>query len=262
MEKRYSILIMASRDARVRRFGFSRRSACAALSCAALAIALAGWFVGDYIWLKVESGSLRRLQLKAKSQREQFSRLQDQTQNIQTLLADWRGLREKVDATVPLQQRLATRNRFAVTELQQSLNSLQTELQQLVASIPTDWPATGAVTSGVGDRISPFTGKIEFHSGIDIPKPTGTPVLAPGNGTVQATGEMNGNGRTVILDHGQGITTQYLHLSKIDVAQGQQVRKGQQIAEVGSTGHSTSPHLHYEVRINGAPIDPRKSLLK
>jgi murein DD-endopeptidase MepM/ murein hydrolase activator NlpD len=120
----------------------------------------------------------------------------------------------------------------------------------------------GKITSGVGDRVSPMTGRIEFHSGLDIPNPTGTPVYAPGNGTVEAAGEMNGNGRTVVLNHGQGITTQYLHLSKINVNPGEQVRKGQQIAEVGSTGQSTSPHLHYEVRVNGVPIDPRRSLLK
>jgi murein DD-endopeptidase MepM/ murein hydrolase activator NlpD len=262
MAKRYSILILASRETRVRRLGFSRKSACAVLSGVALLVGLAGWFAGDYIWLKIESGSLRRLQLKAKSQREQFSRLQDQTQALQSLLADWQGLREKVDASVPLQQRLTTKNRFATAELQQSLNSLQSELQQLIASIPTDWPATGKITSGIGDRVSPMTGRIEFHSGLDIPNPTGTPVYAPGNGTVAAAGEMNGNGRMVVLDHGQGITTQYLHLSKINVNRGEQVRKGQQIAEVGSTGQSTSPHLHYEVRVNGVPIDPRKSILK
>ncbi|HEY3303317.1 MAG TPA: M23 family metallopeptidase, partial [Candidatus Binatia bacterium] len=147
-------------------------------------------------------------------------------------------------------------------EMQQSLSSLQSELEKMIAAIPTEWPATGRVTSGVGDRVSPLTGRIEFHSGIDIPNPIGTPVYAAGNATVETTGEMNGNGRTVVLNHGQGITTQYLHLSKIHVKQGQQVRKGQQIAEVGNTGHSTSPHLHYEVRVNGVPIDPRRGLLK
>ena len=262
MQKRYSILLLAAREARVRRLGFTLKLACAVFAAAALLLGLGGWFVGDFIWTKVENGNLRRLQLKAQSQREQFSRLHGQAENIETLLADWKGLREKVDAAVPPQHRLSPKSRYAIVELQQSLNSLQSELQQLIASIPTEWPATGKITSGVGDRVSPMTGRIEFHSGLDIPNPTGTPVYAPGNGTVAAAGEMNGNGRTVVLNHGQGITTQYLHLSKINVNPGEQVRKGQQIAEVGSTGQSTSPHLHYEVRVNGVPIDPRKSLLK
>jgi len=191
-----------------------------------------------------------------------LARLHGQAQNIQTLLADWKGLRKKIDAAVPQQQRLSTSSRYAIPEMQQSLNSLQSELERLIASIPTDWPATGKITSGVGDRVSPMTGRIEFHSGIDISNPTGTPVYAPSNATVEATAEMNGNGRTVVLNHGQGITTQYMHLSKIHVNRGEKVRKGQQIAEVGNTGHSTSPHLHYEVRVNGVPIDPRHGLVK
>jgi murein DD-endopeptidase MepM/ murein hydrolase activator NlpD len=262
MQKRYSILIFAPREARVRRLTLSRTSICAFLATAAILVGVGGWLFGDYVWIKIENGSFRRLQLKAQSQREQFSRLQDQTESIQALLARWKGLRDSVDASVPAPQRISLKNRQTIAELQQNLNSLATELQQLLASIPTEWPAMGKVTSGVGDRVSPITGRIEFHSGLDIPNPIGTAVLAPGDGTVETAGEMNGNGRTVILNHGQGITTQYAHLSKINVNRGEQVRKGQQIAEVGNTGHSTSPHLHYEVRVNGVPIDPRRSLLK
>jgi len=262
MEKRYSILILTPREARVRRLGFTLRSAGVLLAVATLALGLGGWLLGDYLWTKIETANLNRLKLRAGAQREQFSRLHGQAQNIQTLLADWKSLREKIDASVAQEQRLSRKSRDAIQEVQRGLNSLQTELEQVIASIPTDWPATGKITSGVGDRVSPLTGRIEFHSGLDIPNPTGTPVYAPGNATVEATGEMSGNGRTVVLNHGQGITTQYLHLSKIHVNRGQQVRKGQQIAEVGNTGRSTSPHLHYEVRVNGVPIDPRRGLLK
>ncbi|MGH7766498.1 MAG: M23 family metallopeptidase [Candidatus Binatia bacterium] len=262
MEKRYSILIVAPREARIRRLGFTLKSAGAVATAATLILGFVGWFLGDYLWTKIETTNLNRLKLRASAQREQYSRLHGQAQNIQTLLVDWKALQEKIDTSVPQQHRLAPKSRYAIAEVQQSLNSLKSELEKMIASLPTDWPATGRVTSGVGDRVSPLTGRIEFHSGIDIPNPIGTPVYAPGNATVEATGEMNGNGRTVVLNHGQGITTQYLHLSKIHVNQGQQVRKGQQIAEVGNTGRSTSPHLHYEVRVNGVPIDPRQSLLK
>ena len=262
MEKRYSILILASREARIRRLVFTQRSVRVLLCGAMILLGLGGWLLGDYVWMKLKSGNVKQLQLKALAQREELSRLQDQTQSIQTLLADWKGLGERVDASVPPRQRSSTNAHYAITEMQQSLNSLQSELERLIASIPTDWPATGKITSGVGKRVSPLTGKVEFHSGLDIPNPTGTPVYAPGNGTVETAGESNGNGRTVILNHGQGITSQYAHLSKIYVNRGDQVRKGQQIAEVGNTGKSTSPHLHYEVRVNGVPIDPRRGLIK
>ncbi|MCH8056136.1 MAG: M23 family metallopeptidase [Deltaproteobacteria bacterium] len=111
-------------------------------------------------------------------------------------------------------------------------------------------------------RRDPWTGKPEFHSGLDIPKPIGTPVYAPGDGVVDTVKRSKVNGRTLGLNHGQGITTRYAHLSKIQVKKGDRVRKGQQIAIVGNTGKSTNPHLHYEVRINGVPIDPRRKLIK
>ncbi len=261
MDKRYSILILAPPDARVRRLVFTRKSLGAALSGITVLLALGSWILGSYLWTQFADLKLIGAR-KAQAQREDLARLKDRTQSIQTLLSGWQGLREKVDASIPTERRTSGKSRVVVAELQKSLDSLRSELERLIASIPTDWPAKGNVTSGIGDRVSPMTGRIEFHSGLDIPNPKGTPVYAPGDGTVEAAREMNGNGRTVVLNHGQGITTQYLHLSKINVEAGQQVHKGQKIAEVGSTGQSTSPHLHYEVRVNGVPIDPRKGLLK
>jgi murein DD-endopeptidase MepM/ murein hydrolase activator NlpD len=258
MDKRYSILIVAPRDTRIHRLVFTRRAIGVALSLVAILVGVEGWFLGNYVWTQYKLAKLRRAQV----QREDLARLKDQAENIQTLLSGWQGLREKLDASVPPDRKISPKSRLAVGELQQTLTSLESEIERMITSIPTEWPATGRVTSGVGDRVSPWTGRIEYHTGIDIPNPQGTPVYAPGSGTVQAAGEMNGNGRTVVLNHGQGITTQYLHLSKIQVKPGQQVRKGEQIAEVGSTGQSTSPHLHYEVRVNGVPIDPRRNLLK
>ncbi len=257
MQRRYSILILAPWDPRVRRVEITRVSAAAAVSVVIALLTAGAWLGGNFLWNQWKLAGAK----KAQAQREDLARLKDKADNIQSLLEDWQRLREKVDVSVPTDKRIGGKSRLAVAEMQQSLDRLQAELDRLIAAIPTEWPAKGKVTSGIGDRVSPFSGKIEFHSGLDIPNPTGTPVYAPGDGTVEAAREMNGNGRTVILNHGQGITTQYLHLSKIHVNVGQQVRKGQEIAEVGSTGLSTSPHLHYEVRVNGVPIDPRQSLL-
>ena len=112
------------------------------------------------------------------------------------------------------------------------------------------------MSSGVGIRPSPFTGEMEYHSGLDIPKPVGTSVRASGDAVVESIDSRLG---TIVLSHGQEIKTQYSHLSKILVSSKAQVRKGQLIAEVGNTGKSTGPHLHFEVRVAGVAIDPRQS---
>ncbi len=128
----------------------------------------------------------------------------------------------------------------------------------MIASLPSDWPVEGGVVSGVGMRRSPWTGKMEHHAGLDIPKPMGTPVHASGDAIVES---IDGKRGTIVLNHGQEIKTQYAHLSEIFVNEGERVRKGQPIAHVGNTGKSTGPHLHYEVRVGGVAIDPRQSLI-
>lgn len=200
--------------------------------------------------------------MEAQAEHQRLFALYERSQEIQRLLTNWKGLREKIQASRPSHQRPSRDRSFAVEHLENNLTLLRSGLEELIASVPTDWPANGNVTSGVGMRPSPWTGEAEFHSGLDIPNPTGTPVYAPGNGIVDFVGDRNGNGRTVILNHGQGVVSQYSHLSEAHVKKGDGVRKGQHIANVGSTGRSTSPHLHYEVRVNGVPIDPRRHLLK
>jgi len=112
------------------------------------------------------------------------------------------------------------------------------------------WPASGIVTSGFGWRWG------RMHEGIDIAAPTGTPISAAASGTVIYAGWMGGYGNLVVIDHGGGLATAYGHQSSIAVSSGTQVSQGQTIGYVGSTGHSTGPHLHFEVRVNGSPVDP------
>jgi murein DD-endopeptidase MepM/ murein hydrolase activator NlpD len=125
------------------------------------------------------------------------------------------------------------------------------------SNIPSIWPVVGILRSGVGVRSNPFGGSsLEFHKGQDISAPTGTPINATADGVVVKAGWMRGYGNGIYIDHGNGITTRYGHLSRIDVVEGQPVRQGQHLGLVGSTGRSTGPHLHYEVRINGEPTSP------
>lgn len=133
------------------------------------------------------------------------------------------------------------------------------EIKQIRESTPSISPLQGgAVSSEFGYRKSPFTGKREFHSGVDIAHNSGAPVHATAVGTVIHAGYQSVLGKTVTIDHGFGIITRYAHLSSIGVATGQLVQQGEVIAKVGSTGRSTGPHLHYEVRVNEIPVDASK----
>lgn len=129
-----------------------------------------------------------------------------------------------------------------------------------LAVLPRRWPVEGVLTSGFGWRRSPFTRQWKFHYGIDVGAPRGAPVTAAADGEVAFAGWNDGYGRLVIVDHGDGLRTRYGHNSRIFVAEGEPVRSGQVIASVGSTGQSTGPHLHFEVHIDGVPVDPLELL--
>lgn len=119
------------------------------------------------------------------------------------------------------------------------------------------WPlANPVVTSGYGYRVHPIFGTSRLHAGIDLRGSTGTPILAAGDGVVVSAGWRGGYGNTVIIDHGGSLATLYAHQSRLYVSAGAVVRRGQAIGAVGSTGYSTGPHLHFEVRVNGTPVDP------
>jgi murein DD-endopeptidase MepM/ murein hydrolase activator NlpD len=126
---------------------------------------------------------------------------------------------------------------------------------------PSIWPVSGELTDSFGGRHNPFGGySFEFHTGQDIATAWGTPVAAAANGIVTFAGWQNGYGQIVVIDHGDGLTTRYGHLSRIDVTVGQNLTRGDLLGNVGSTGRSTGPHLHYEVRINDEPVDPMQYL--
>ncbi len=138
---------------------------------------------------------------------------------------------------------------------------LMQERNSILASTPTIWPTRGWITSGFGYRIYPFTGETKFHEGIDISTRIGTDVYATADGIVTETSYDITYGNNIVIDHGFGFVTRYGHLSRIDVKAGDVVKRGQKIGEVGNTGFSTGPHLHYEVRINGVPVNPENYIL-
>lgn len=126
--------------------------------------------------------------------------------------------------------------------------------------VPLVWPTRGWIIGDFGCRISPLTGHLQMHEGIEISNSLGTPILAPAVGLVTTVGTDPNHGKMVVLSHGHGVVTRYGHLSEVDVKIGQNVRRGQRIGKMGNTGRSVGPRLYYEVRVNGVPIDPRSYL--
>jgi len=129
-----------------------------------------------------------------------------------------------------------------------------------LADAPTLWPVEGRVTSSFGERLDPINGEGAFHTGIDISAPYGTPVRAAADGEVTGADMGTGYGRTVELNHGHGFMTVYAHLSSVAVLPGQHVTRGQIIGFVGTSGRTTGANLHYEVRVDGVPVNPHKYL--
>ena len=135
------------------------------------------------------------------------------------------------------------------------------DLLQVLQSVPLGMPHNGPISSRFGNRSNPFTGKgSEFHGGLDLKGSTGQPIRVTAKGKVHFAGVQSGYGNVVMVDHAHGYSTVYAHLSKISVKAGQHVEAGSVIGQLGSTGRSTGPHLHYEVQSKGQRIDPEQFL--
>lgn len=148
-----------------------------------------------------------------------------------------------------------------MNQLERNIKAYESVLRER-GYTPSVWPIVGKLESGFGGRRNPFGGSsYEFHTGQDIDAAYGDPVVAGATGKVSFVGWQNGYGQLIVIDHGGGLTTRYGHLSHVDVSQGQTVERSQFIGRVGSSGRSTGPHLHYEIRINDEPVDPLQYLL-
>ena len=152
----------------------------------------------------------------------------------------------------------ASRQESSLRELQEYFD----DQKSLLASTPSVWPTRGWVTSDFGLRLDPYTAERMMHRGVDIATPLGQSVYTPSDGTVVFTGTEGGYGKVLVIDHGYGVNTHYAHLAEIFVRLGDRVKRGARVAAVGNTGRSTGPHLHYEVRVNGIPENPRKFILE
>jgi murein DD-endopeptidase MepM/ murein hydrolase activator NlpD len=134
--------------------------------------------------------------------------------------------------------------------------------QAFARSVPSTWPVIGWLSSSFGSRKDPFTGQADFHPGLDISANHGTPVRATADGTVELAARNGNYGNAVVVGHGFGIATRFGHLSRFAVRAGQRVKRGEVIGYVGATGRATSSHLHYEILVNGQPINPLRLLTR
>lgn len=214
---------------------------------------------------------------KTNNLQEKMQELEQLDNDLRGLLKDDPALKQSIDeqgnqSSLPrqlLSSRSGIDRQQAIRLLQlleqklpqqeQSLKELKDAVIQRsdrIAHTPSIYPVSGKITSNFGYRKSPFGRRQEFHDGLDIAAPYGTEIVAAADGVVTFTGYKSGYGRTVTISHGYGYETSYCHNSSILVKTGQQVKKGQAIAKVGSSGRSTGPHLHYMVKLNGQLKNP------
>lgn len=155
---------------------------------------------------------------------------------------------------------LDTASSHQIASFESLLDRLEAQ-KNLLAHTPAIRPCAGWISSRFGYRQSPFTGRREFHKGLDIANRVGTPIVASADGIVSYCGKKGLIGNLVVIDHGHGLVTRYGHVNSAEVHVGAVVKRGQIIAHMGNTGRSTGPHLHYEVRLNGLQVNPSKYIL-
>lgn len=263
-----------SSTARIRRFCVQKRS----LKLLGLfsAVVLCGSIYGFYgltqqaMHLRTEAEN-QRLRAENERQRLELNALNSRVEAVEDTsrkLAEKSGVVSEEPVfpgtggpALPLDEASLVALEIKMNQLEKNIKAYETVLRER-GYTPSVWPVVGKLESGFGGRRNPFgASSFEFHSGQDIDAKTGDPVVAGASGKVTFTGWQNGYGQLVVIDHGGGLTTRYGHLSHIDIGNGQAVERGQFIGRVGSTGRSTGPHLHYEIRINDQPVNPLQYLL-
>ena len=258
------------------------------------------WIIHDYSGIKAKVPQLAELQKENALQKEQILYMVRRIDQVTEEMNELRKLDHKLKVMVNLEtgegderftgvggsdpalidpkKTLTKVDRELVRAMHRSLDNLNSDInsikedkaglqeflenqKMLLASTPSIWPAKGWLSSRFGYRKSPFTGKKEFHKGLDISTRMGSPIVASADGTVSFSGRDRGYGRVVVIKHGYGLETKYAHLKKSLVKKGQYVKRGETIGLVGNSGRTTGSHLHYEVHLNGVPVNPLRYVL-
>jgi murein DD-endopeptidase MepM/ murein hydrolase activator NlpD len=281
MDKEYFVFDLAnSLNGRVKRVRISYRSVAYGLTgLLAIALAVVGLAV-SYMWMSRRVSNYERLRSDFDHLRSQYADLQRQVNQHQQQMASLETLATEVSVAYGINQPVDVRegeplDADSVPNLRESIEQyafLQSaSFSQIyhhyayrwqVHNEPSLWPVIGVVRSTFGGRSDPFSGEGAFHTGIDLQAPTGTSVHVTADGVVETVGWSGNYGKLVVVDHGNGLQTYYGHLSHFLVVPGQEVRRGEVIALSGSTGRATGPHVHYEVRLSGTPVNPYRFMAK
>lgn len=286
--KRFTILVIPEGSHQVRRFGLKRSVIQYSIAAAVVVLLGLSALVFDYVRTNLDRNELARLQVENQAQREELHqlvvKLEDLRKEMVVLAQNDAKVRVMAKLTRPKADSLTGIGGPAETDVTQEFSEIQRRIDEvrrqidlrresqeeiqgllndqrsLLAAKPVGWPVKGWLTSTFGMRRDPFNGRRKMHEGLDIAARTGTAVTVTADGIVSAVKTEPGYGKMVVIDHGYGYRTYYAHNSKNYVKVGQRVKRGDRIAAVGNTGRSTGSHVHYEIRLNGVPVNPRKYL--
>ena len=288
MNRRFSTIVFVPHSrAKFRKVRISHRALATAGTVLTISLILSGWFSFQYFNTLSRTSELNRIrkenrELQAsndqfgrsiESLRSELNSVEERTRRLAIVAGitpeDLRqqggvgGLSMDGEVTGKWMDEIDQMS-FSSRSLHTDLSILEKELMKqnrLLSSTPSIAPVRGILTDSYGMRRDPFNRKLTSHSGVDISTNTGVPIVAPADGIVVKANWASGYGQVIYISHGYGYSSRYGHLSKIAVKAGQKIKRGDTIGYVGSTGRSTGPHLHYEVRVNGQPVNPLEYIL-
>jgi murein DD-endopeptidase MepM/ murein hydrolase activator NlpD len=275
MKQPYFIVVLAhSLHGRLRRIQVPQRVIYLVLILALFGCFSVFGFVSSYVRMAWKVANYNALRQEIANLRTRYERLQTDNRQAKDQLAQLQLFASEVSMAYGLKQKLEGPSDISsegklLPTVQESIEEYDFLRSANLSSYyhryprfwqtnnrPTIWPVDGRLESYFGKRLDPFSGEGAFHRGVDISAPRGTPIRAAADGVVLHAGFVNGYGRVVVIDHGTGLQTLYAHMSRSSVVPGQEIRQGEPVGAVGSTGRTTAPHLHYEVRRNGTPQNP------
>jgi murein DD-endopeptidase MepM/ murein hydrolase activator NlpD len=273
-EKQYFVVVLAhSLHGRLRRIHIPHQAIYISLLVTAVSLLTVVGFLSSYVRMSWKVSNYNSLRQEVDALRTKYKELQKVTNEKNAQLATLEVFASEVSVAYGLKQQATAADDQVNTGLTPSFRESIDQYDFLrTASIssvyrnfpkqwqtnirPSLWPIEGRLSSGFGGRSDPFSGEGAIHTGLDLTAPTGTPVRATADGIIKFAAWGGQYGMLVIIDHGNGMQTYYGHMSQLAVVPGQEVRRGETLGRSGSTGRSTGPHLHYEVRLGGTPVNP------
>jgi murein DD-endopeptidase MepM/ murein hydrolase activator NlpD len=282
--RQFNLLMVRDDGSRVLRLSVPGWAVAAAAGGLAVTILGLAFIYPDYVSLRHQRGAFSALSERLTLQQGLLDAAQTRMREIRSEIDTWRDLHAKIwepfgpeagpakrgtgiggggttsmEADRPPVKDEMDRLLGIVKAEGESIRTLERFLgraSRVLASLPSRWPVRGPVNSDFGPRRSPWAPSSEFHSGLDIGAPIGTPVKAPAPGVVVFAGPQTEYGVTLIIDHGNDTRSLYGHLSRLNVTLDQAVKRGETVALTGNTGRSSGPHLHYEIQVKGQPVNP------